>query len=49
MSEYIHVVFAFLSFSSSPNAFVYWIPDHTIAHTAKSAPKDIAPLAILIT
>lgn len=46
ISAYIAVVFAFFSFSSSPYDFVYCIPAHTIAPTARSAPKDIATVAI---
>lgn len=45
----IHVDFAFLSFSSSPNDFVYWIPDQTIAPTARSAPREIAHVATFTT
>lgn len=45
--EYIAVVFAFLSFSSSPYALVYCIPDQTSAPTASNAQKEIATEAIL--
>jgi hypothetical protein len=37
------VVFAFLSFSSSPYALVYCIPAQTIAPIARSAPKEMIP------
>jgi hypothetical protein len=39
MSAYIPVFFAFLRDSSSQKDLVYWIPDHTIAPTAKRAPN----------
>ena len=38
--------FAFLSFSSSQKDFVYCVPAQTIAHTARSAPREIAFVAI---
>jgi hypothetical protein len=48
ITAYTPVVFAFLSFSSSPRDFVYWIPAQTIAPTASSAPKLIAHSAIVM-
>jgi hypothetical protein len=48
MRAYIPVVFAFLSCSSSPYALVYWIPAQTMAPTARSAPREIATVAIVI-
>ena len=49
MRAYIPVVFAFLTFSSSPYDMVYWIPVKTRAPIAKRAPNAITCLAILIT
>jgi hypothetical protein len=39
ISAYMPVFLAFLSDSSSQKDLVYWMPDHTIAPTAKSAPN----------
>ena len=35
-----------MSFSSSQKDFVYCVPAQTIAHTARSAPREIAPVEI---
>ena len=46
---YTQVVFAFLTFSSSPYEVVYWIPENTMAPIANKAPNAIIVFAVLLT